>query len=184
MNRRPRLVRTTALLVALALATVPAASTVRGQGSSDPPAGSAALVAGASPQVLRGAATYDLHCSACHGDGGGGIAEARRAFPESERRCSRCHRRANPPQMDLARMEWNYAFDIGAPPALTAAGLARYGSAAGLHAYLSAAMPRPYPGTLSEAEMWDVVAFLLELTGAAPVPDDLGAASEVPLAGP
>jgi mono/diheme cytochrome c family protein len=60
------------------------------------------------------------------------------------------------------------AFSIGVPPPLAGEALGHFGTAAALHAYLRAAMPRYAPGTLSEESYWDVTAFLLELSGKLP----------------
>src|SRR5690606_18357820 len=42
--------------------------------------------------LTAGAEAYALRCAVCHGSTGGGIEEARLAFPPDERRCTRCHR--------------------------------------------------------------------------------------------
>lgn len=127
-----------------------------------------ALVADAGPYVHEGAVLYAYHCAACHGDTGQGFAEARSVFPASHQTCTRCHRPANPPTMAPEAIRENNVFGIGEAPALLGdvSALDRFGSAAALKAYISATMPRPFPGTLSDIEYDQVVAFLMEAEGA------------------
>ena len=111
----------------------------------------------------RGAALYTEHCAVCHGETGRGLSEARLAFPEDHRRCESCHRPNNPPQMDLLAMHSRSAFSVGNAPALVGEGtLTNFPDEASLRSYISATMPRPFPGSLSEQEYRDLSAFLLE----------------------
>ena len=116
-----------------------------------------------APQQERGAALYAEHCAVCHGATRQGLSEARLAFPEDHRRCESCHRPNNPPQMDLLAMHSRNAFSVGDAPALVGEGtLANFPNEAALRSYLSATMPRPFPGSLSEQDYRDLSVFLLE----------------------
>ena len=56
------------------------------------------------------------------------------------------------------------AFSIGEAPALVGEGaLANFPNEVALRTYISATMPRPFPGSLSEREYADLSAFLLGL---------------------
>lgn len=145
-----------------------------------------ALVPGASDAVREGAIAYDHHCSACHGDTGGGLPEAKTSFPEEHRTCVRCHRPNNPPSMDEAAMSWRNAFDIGRAPALIGpdAELDRFESGAALLAYVQGTMPRPWPGDLDDATYLRITAFLLQANGTdmgeGPLTRDELASREIP----
>lgn len=115
-----------------------------------------------------GAALFAERCAVCHGATGGGLAEAKEAFPVDHRRCERCHRPGNGPTMSLAQMEARQhdLFSIGEPPELTGpTALAAHASAPALRAYLETAMPRFRPGILSDEEYDALTAFLLQLNG-------------------
>lgn len=127
---------------------------------------SSGLTPQGNAQVLLGAELYYENCSVCHGDTGLGYAEAKTAFPEEERRCEQCHRPKNPPQMVMEQMDYNFAFSLGNPPALRGdAAPHSLGNGATLYSYVRSAMPRPFPGTLSEKEALAITAFLLEANG-------------------
>ena len=146
---------------------------------TEKPTSPAEFVTGSSPQVLRGAETYDLVCSDCHGDSGLGIAEGRASFDPAHQRCERCHKTFNAPTKANTKLSEKNSFNIGEPPALRGDGvLAHFANAATLHAYLRAAMPRYAPGTLSDEEYLDVTAFLLEVNGLLPEGLTLGADNE------
>ncbi len=121
----------------------------------------AEVITGYSEQVRRGAEVYDLVCSNCHGDTGLGIEEGRAEFLPEHQRCERCHRPNNATKIVDVEISDRNSFNIGEPPALH--DLAKFGSAAGLNAYLRAAMPRYEPGRLSDEEYLDITAFLLAL---------------------
>lgn len=123
-----------------------------------------------SAAVREGAAVYAYNCSVCHGPAGGGLAEARLAFPPGERHCSRCHKPNNPVVWPLSRpIVDNDMFSIGTPPALHAGGgggtlpLAASASPETLFAYLRATMPRYHPGRQSDVEYWLLTVFLLQM---------------------
>lgn len=122
----------------------------------------------AKTQTKRGETLYAEHCSVCHGKSARGLSEARLAFPEDHRRCESCHRPSNPPQMDLLAMHSRNAFSIGEAPALVGKdALAHFPNEEVLRSYISATMPRPFPGSLSEQDYRDLSAFLLELNAPA-----------------
>lgn len=127
------------------------------------------VIAGYSEQVRHGAEVYDLVCSNCHGNTGLGIEEGRAEFLPEHQRCEKCHRPFNASTLANVEISEKNSFNIGTPPALRNHGmLSKFGSAAGLYAYLSAAMPRHDPGVLSEQDYLDITAFLLVLNGALP----------------
>jgi mono/diheme cytochrome c family protein len=119
------------------------------------------LISGHSEQVRHGAEIYDLVCSNCHGNTGLGIEEGRAEFLPEHQRCEKCHRPNNAARIVDVEVSDRNSFNIGAPPALHT--LAKFGSAAGLNAYLQAAMPRYEPGRLTDEEYLDITAFLLAL---------------------
>lgn len=121
-----------------------------------------------SEHITAGEELYAWNCAVCHGATGGGLAEAKLAFPSDHRDCTRCHRPNNRVAQPLDQpFTDNDMFSIGDPPALHGGGssLAAVAPPAALHAYLSATMPRYDPGRLSEEEYWALTAFLLELNG-------------------
>lgn len=128
---------------------------------------SSVLTASTNPQVLHGADIYYERCAVCHGDTAKGFDEARTVFPEEHQKCERCHRKNNPPQMDMQQMSWRSAFSIGEAPALHGEfALPNFRNGFVLYSYISASMPRPFPGLLEEDEYWAITAFLLDVNGA------------------
>lgn len=172
-RRRLRALRA-ALIAAAACAVVGSAAA---QTTAEEAAATLALVADGSALVREGAILYDHNCSACHGDTGGGMSEAKTSFPDDKRTCTRCHRPSNPPQMDHLAMNWRNAFDVGvAPPLIGRDALDGFASGAALFGYVRATMPRPWPGSLSDEEYLAITAFLAAANGApadevAAVPD-------------
>ena len=150
------------------------------QTTEEEAAATLALVPGASDFVRDGAILYDHNCSACHGDTGGGLTEAKRSFPDDKQTCTQCHKATNPPQMDHMAMNWRNAFDIGSPPPLVGDGasLDDYASGTGLFGYLRATMPRPFPGSLSDEEYAAITGFLAAANGAAG-PDEVRSADDL-----
>jgi mono/diheme cytochrome c family protein len=124
---------------------------------------SLSLVEHAGPEAREGAVLYAYYCAVCHGDTGQGFAEARSVFPRSHRGCTYCHRPGNPPTMPADAIQENDVFDIGRAPSLLGAetALDRFGSVVALRAYIGAAMPRPYPSSLTDDEYDRIVAFLI-----------------------
>ena len=157
------------LVALLALTLIPSG---RADGSNDARAGSGVDDARAA-QLERGHAVYAFHCTTCHGATGQGFEEARSVFPDDHYHCIRCHAPANPPVMTQAEIDRTQSvFSLGNAPGLAdAEALARFGSAAGLHGYVRATMPRWNPGSLDDDEFLDVTAFVLHLAGL--LPDDV-----------
>jgi hypothetical protein len=115
---------------------------------------------------------------ACHGDQGQGLTdEFRTLYPPEDRNCweSGCH----------GPRPYENGFTLPATvPGLFGIGrLSRFGDAARLQAFVSAAMPWHDPGSLSQEEYWQVTAFLLRENGADPGSTSLGPgnAGEFPL---
>jgi hypothetical protein len=137
--------------------------TVVETGSREGDALRAWLVAGAPADVVRGAETYDLNCTVCHGDTGLGYEEARLAFPADHRTCTRCHRPGNAREMSFETMmeRQHDLFDVGRAPALRGPGALRaFPTDAALLAYTRATMPRYQPGRLDDGDYTDLVAFM------------------------
>jgi cytochrome c len=127
------------------------------------------LIAGYGSQVQHGAEVYDLVCSNCHGNTGLGIDEGRAEFLPEHQKCEKCHRLNNSSRKVDVEISDRNSFNIGNPPALrNEALLTKFGNAAGLHAYIKAAMPRYEPGALSEQDYLDITAFLLVLNNELP----------------
>jgi mono/diheme cytochrome c family protein len=159
------------LVALLALTLIPSG---RADGSNDVRARSGDDDTRAA-QLQRGHAVYAFHCTTCHGATGQGFEEARSAFPDDHYHCIRCHAPANPPVMTQAEIDRTQSvFALGNAPGLAdAEALAKFGSAAGLHAYVRATMPRWNPGSLDDDEFLDVTAYVLHLAGL--LPDDVPA---------
>jgi cytochrome c len=120
-------------------------------------------------QADLGSHTYWANCMACHGDRGQGLTEEfRTLYPPEDRNCweSGCH----------GPRPYENGFTLPATvPALFGVGrLSRFGDAARLQAFVSAAMPWHDPGSLSQEEYWQVTAFLLRENGADPGSTSLG----------
>ena len=126
-------------------------------------------ITGYSEQVRHGAEVYDLVCSSCHGNTGLGIEEGRAEFFPEHQRCEKCHRPFNASTLANVEISEKNSFNIGTPPALRSEDmLKKYGSAAVLYAYISAAMPRHDPGVLTQQEYLDITAFVLALNDVLP----------------
>ncbi len=176
-NRRSeRSAPSTSATRAIAVWLLVLSTVVAGWGYLGPPAAVAAVAApaeadpGLVAQLARGAEVYAFSCTTCHGATGQGLEEARAAFPADHYDCSRCHGPLNPPQMTPRQIaDTQTVFSLGHPPSLTdATALARFGTAAGLFAYVRATMPRWYPGYLDDVGYLDVTAFVLDLAGLLP----------------
>jgi cytochrome c len=116
----------------------------------------------ASPsQADLGAQQFWLSCMPCHGDKGQGLTdEFRQAYPPEDQNCwkSGCH----------GERPYDSGFTLPMQiPAIIGreAALGKFTTAAGLHAYIKAAMPFWKPGSLTDEESWLVTAFLLRENG-------------------
>ena len=130
-------------------------------------------------QADLGAMVYYLICMACHGDRGQGLTdEWRSAWAEGDQDCwqRKCHGANHPPNgFELVRF---------VPPVVGESVVARYGTAADLHNYISTSMPWQDPGALTEEEYWQVTAFVLRANGVEAGVEELGPqnAAQVPVA--
>lgn len=124
-----------------------------------------ASVETATLEVLRaGEELFAANCAVCHGASGGGISEARLAFPPDHRHCTRCHKPNNQVVMPLSQMVNDHdMFSIGRPPRLRGEGMSVTAPPQALFAYVRATMPRYEPGRLSDTDYWKIVAFLTDL---------------------
>ena len=115
-----------------------------------------------SPQQADyGAQSYWLLCLPCHGDRGQGLTdEFRETYPPEEQYCWErgCH--GERPYEDGFKLPMKVPAVVG--PDAT---LGKFSTAAGLHAYIKAAMPYWNPGSLTEEESWVITAFLLRENG-------------------
>ena len=147
--------------------------------AAPPGAASAAVATEQAKQVTRGHDIFSLRCAVCHGDTGGGLEEARLAFPEDHRRCESCHKPGNPKlqaQMGSRSFESvrgrsviGNAFSVGdAPPLHGERALPAFQDAGALQAYIRAAMPRHAPGTLNDEQSYALTAFILKLNRSLP----------------
>ena len=130
-------------------------------------------------QADLGAMVYYLICMSCHGDRGQGLTdEWRAAWSEGDQNCwqRKCHGANHPPNgFELVRY---------VPPVVGESVVARYETAANLHAYISTRMPWQDPGALTEEEYWQVTAFVLRANGIETGVEEIGPenAAEVPVA--
>ena len=111
-------------------------------------------------QADYGAQVYWLNCSPCHGDRAQGLTdEFRELYPEEDRNCwnSHCH----------GNVTYENGFTIPtAVPALVGSGaLAKFPTAANLYGYIHATMPFQNPGSLTDEEYYQIIAFLLRQNG-------------------
>lgn len=111
-------------------------------------------------QAEVGAEIYRLVCQDCHGDRRQGLTAAWIAtWPEEQQNCwtSKCHAANHPPDgFDLPRA----IPAIGGPGALS-----RFATAYDLYDYIRTNMPWHNPGSLTEAQYWQLSAFLLREQG-------------------
>ncbi|HXV99984.1 MAG TPA: c-type cytochrome, partial [Anaerolineae bacterium] len=134
---------------------------------SPPPAATANLDRLARPvlppnpaQADYGAQIYYESCMACHGDRGQGLTdEWRAAWSQDDQNCwqSKCHATNHPPE--------GFKLPRYVPPIIGNKTLARFQTAADLHAFLVAKMPWQAPGLFDEATYWQLTAFLLRANG-------------------
>jgi mono/diheme cytochrome c family protein len=108
--------------------------------------------------VEQGRALY-TYCTTCHGRTGLGLDEARLVFPETHRKCERCHKPYNSPtSTDPADI-----FSVGeSTPLRDLATSGHFASPQALYQFIRIAMPRYDPGLLSDEEYWALTAYLWE----------------------
>ncbi len=115
-------------------------------------------------QADRGAEIYRLVCSSCHGDRGQGLTlEWRMTWNPKDQNCwqSKCHALNHPSD----------GFDLPhyIPAIIGPNTLGRFTTALDLYNYNHAAMPWYAPGSMIEAESWQVTAFLVRENGVDPI---------------
>lgn len=130
-------------------------------------------------QADLGAMVYYLVCMSCHGDRGQGLTdEWRSAWAEGDQNCwqPKCHG-ANHPEHGFELVRY-------VPPVVGESVMARYETAASLHAYISERMPWQDPGAQTEEEYWQVTAHILRANGIETGVEELGPenAAQVPVA--
>lgn len=111
-------------------------------------------------QADRGGEVYRLVCSACHGGRGQGLTdEWRAAWAPSDRNCwqSKCHAANHPPD--------GFVLPRTAPAIIGPGALAKFPTAADVHAFVAASMPWQQPGSLTDEEYWQLTAFLMRANG-------------------
>jgi quinol-cytochrome oxidoreductase complex cytochrome b subunit/mono/diheme cytochrome c family protein len=115
---------------------------------------------GNSEQLQKGSIIYWGICMACHGDQGQGLTnEWRDAYGPVDRNCWQrgCHGTDHPPQGFLIPKTLVI-------PAVAGSGrLTRFENAQELHDFILANMPWWDPGQLTDAETWQVTAYILNL---------------------
>lgn len=112
-------------------------------------------------QADAGAVLYYYRCMACHGDKGQGLTVEWRAQWDVEHQdCARstCHGPRHPPE--------GFTFPKNFAPAIVGANtLIKYKNAQALFDFVSARMPYQSPGSLTEDEYWQLVAYLIRQRG-------------------
>ncbi len=139
------------ILCSVTLAQSPVATPVPGMDPFPAPP----MPANPSPADY-GAEVYWITCMACHGDKGQGLTEEFRVrWGEEEQNCwqSKCHASNHPPE--------GFKLPTYAPPIIGDGVLNHYQADDALYNYISARMPWPAPGSLSETEYRQLTAFLL-----------------------
>jgi cytochrome c len=111
-------------------------------------------------QAEHGAQLYVLICQDCHGDQGQGLTDAWRAtWDPKDQNCwqSKCHAANYPPD--------GFALPHYVPPVVGPAVVARFATAADLHAFIQQNMPWYAPGSLNENDYWQLTAYLMQANG-------------------
>ncbi|KAA3665490.1 MAG: cytochrome c [Chloroflexi bacterium] len=107
-------------------------------------------------QADVGAEIYRLVCQDCHGNRGQGLTDEWRAeWNPKHQNCwqSKCHAPNHPPE--------GFILPRYVPPLLGPGSLSRYETILELYTYIRVNMPWHNPGSLQEAEYWQVTAFLV-----------------------
>jgi hypothetical protein len=115
----------------------------------------------ASPsQADYGAQQFWFQCLPCHGDRGQGLTEEfRMLYPPEEQNCweSGCH--------GARFYENGWTIPTLVPAVVGAGSLQKFPNALILQAYIKAAMPYQWPGTLDDGTAWAITAFLMRENG-------------------
>lgn len=127
-------------------------------------------------QADLGAQDYWLNCMPCHGDLGQGLTdEFRMVYPEEDRNCwsSGCH--------GSRPYENGFTLPTSVPRIIGEQALTHFGTAAGLHGFIKAAMPYQDPGSLDDEVYWQLTAFLLRENGLHSSGEPLGPENAAPV---
>ena len=110
-------------------------------------------------QADEGAITYCLVCMTCHGDVGQGLEEFRKTLDPADQNCwkSKCHAANHPPD--------GFVLPTLVPAIVGPHVLEGFGNALNLHNFLKAVMPYQAPGSLSDADYWELTAFVMRMNG-------------------
>ncbi|HSR47715.1 MAG TPA: c-type cytochrome, partial [Anaerolineales bacterium] len=128
-------------------------------------------------QLVDGEGLYQLYCITCHGDRLLGLTpEWIAQWPATHQNCwvSKCHGPNHPPD--------GYQLPKNVPALAGPGALAKFQTAADLHAFMQARMPYQEPGRLTSEEYWAIETYVLRENGIV-VPEvlDETTASEVVL---
>ncbi len=107
-------------------------------------------------QADYGSQIYWLNCSPCHGDRGQGLTdEFRQQYPPEDQNCWKSHCHGN--------VTYDNGFKIPkvVPQLIGPGALAKFPNAASLYGFIHAAMPFQRPGSLTDKQYYQLVAFLL-----------------------
>jgi len=106
-------------------------------------------------QADTGAEIYRLVCQDCHGNRGQGLTDEWRAqWAPQDQNCwqSKCHSLDHPPD--------GFTLPRYVPPLVGPGTLSQFKTALDLYYYIRITMPWQNPGSLQEAEYWQLTAFL------------------------
>ena len=107
-------------------------------------------------QADYGAQVYWLNCSPCHGDKAQGLTdEFRQQYPPEDQNCwkSHCHGEVT--------YENGFKLPKVVPPLVGPEALQKYATAKNLYGFIHAAMPFQRPSSLTDAQYYQITAFLL-----------------------
>ncbi len=133
-------------------------------------------------QADQGAQVYYYVCMTCHGDRGQGLTADflnRLGPPDNNCWSSKCHAPNH--------VEGSFVFPKNVPAVVGPGVLSSFKTAKGLHDFIQQKMPFQAPGSLTEAQYWQLTAFLMRANGRDPgtlALDDARAATVVFSAAP
>jgi mono/diheme cytochrome c family protein len=107
-------------------------------------------------QADYGSEVYRLVCKACHGDRGQGLTrEFRMTWAPEDQNCwqAKCHLGNHPPE--------GFVLPRFVPAIMESSSLSEYETALDLFNYIHDRMPWHNPGSMTETEVWQVVAYIL-----------------------
>jgi mono/diheme cytochrome c family protein len=122
-------------------------------------------------QAGDGGQVYYQYCMTCHGDRGQGLTQEWRdqiGAPDTNCWAAHCHA--------SNRFGSNFAFPKNVPALVGPEVLPGFSNALNLHDFMKNEMPFQMPGALSDAQYWQLTAYLLQLNGVPPGSQPLDAA--------